>query len=153
MKKLSKIAAVAMFGFAALASNVASAGSATGSFNVNINLTASCSIGAISDVTLAYTSFGAATLATTTANVTCTNQLPYTLSLSAPIATDPTVNIAYTTALTGVVPIAGNGNAQPVTITVSAIAGQAGTCATVGGSCSNAATLAVDKVQTLTVTW
>ena len=154
MKKLSKIAAVAMFGIAALASNVANAGSASGSFNVNINLTSSCSIGAIADVTLAYTSFqpGIASVATS-ANVTCTNLLPYTLSLSTPIASDPTVAIAYTTAFTNTPPTAGTGAAQAVGITVSAVNGQAGTCSTPGGACTNAATAALDKVQTLTVSW
>ena len=152
MKKLSKIAAVAMFGIAALASNVVNAASpATGTFNVNINLTASCSIGTIPDVTLAYTSFGGAVSAPTTANVKCTNLLPYALSLSPAPATDDVVNIAYTTALTGTVPTAGSGGDQPVTITVSAIAGQAGTCSTIGGICNN--TTATNKVQTLTVSW
>jgi spore coat protein U-like protein len=157
MKKLSKIAAVAMFGFAALASNVASAASPqTGSFNVNINLTASCSIASpIADVTLNYTSFGALVSQNTTANVTCTTSLPYGIGLDSVGVTDSAVGIAYT--ITGVsagTPTTGQtgtGIAQAYVMTVEAAAGQSGTCAAVGGSCNNSA--ATNKVRTLTVSW
>ena len=157
MKKLSKIAAVAMFGIAALASNVANAaGSASGTFNVNINLTSSCSIASpVSDVTLAYTSFGAAVSASTTANVTCTNGLPYGIGLDSIATTDDVVAIAYT--ITGVAAGApttgqtGSGSAQAYTMMVTAGAGQSGTCATIGGFCTNS--LATNKLRTLTVSW
>jgi hypothetical protein len=157
MKKLSKIAAVAMFGFAALASTVANAASpATGTFNVNINLTASCSIASpIADVTLNYTSFGAAVTASTTANVTCTTGLPYGIGLDSISTSDDAVAIAYTiagvpagTPTTGQT---GSGTAQAYLMTVSAIAGQSGLCATAGGSCNNSG--ATNKVRTLTVSW
>jgi hypothetical protein len=156
MKKLSKIAAVAMFGFAALASAVANAASPqTGTFNVNINLTAACSVAAITDVTLAYTSFGSLVSAPTTANVTCTNGLPYGIGLDSVSTVDDVVAIAYT--ITGVAagaPTAGqtgSGTAQAYVMTVSAAAGQSGTCTAVGGSCNNS--LATNKIRTLTVSW
>ncbi len=155
MKKLTQIAAVAAFGIAALSASVANAATnVTGTFNVNINLTAACSVGTIADVTLAYTSFqtGIAS-APTSAAVTCTNTLPYTVSLSTPDPLgDSVVGIIYTTAITGTPPTAGNGSAQTINISVSAAAGQSGTCATTPpGTCSNSA--ATNKLQTLTVTY
>lgn len=151
MKKLSKIAAVAMFGFAALASNVASAGSATGTFNVNINLTAACTLAAMTGPTLSYTSFQTTVASgTVAASATCTNNLPYSLALDSTSVTDTDTGIAYT--ITGVPAssLTGNGLAQAFTMTVSAAAGQAGTCGT--GACTNTM-LNTNNLRTLTVSW
>jgi hypothetical protein len=158
MKKLFKIAAVAMLGFTALVSSGVNAATATGTFNVNINLTALCTVATIGDVTLNYTSLGAEQTGNTSASITCTNGVPYTLSLSTPPATDAITGIAYTTALTGTIPAAGTGSAQSVAITVTAAAGQAGNCIAPGtwtaSVCSNGtAAQNAGKVQTLTVTY
>jgi hypothetical protein len=158
MKKLSKIATVAMFGFAALVSSGANALTATGTFNVNINLTASCTVGTIADVTLNYTSLGLVQTGSTSAAITCTNGVPYTLALSTPPASDAITAIAYTTALTGTIPTTGTGGAQSVAITVTAAAGQAGDCIAPGAwassVCANGSVAQnPGKVQTLTVTY
>ena len=157
MKKLTQLAAVAMFGFAALASTTANALQATGTFNVNINLTASCTVGTIADVTINYTSNQTTAVGpiATTAAVTCTTGVPYTVLLSAAPASDDITGIVYTTAITGTPPSVGNGAAQTVNIAVSAAANQAGGCTAPGAFaasvCANTASL--NKVQTLTVTY
>lgn len=151
MKKLSKIAAVAMFGFAALTSSVASAGSNSGSFNVNINLTATCTLAAMTGPTLAYTSFQTTNASgTVAAGATCTTNLPYSFSLDATTVTDTDTGIQYS--ITGVPsgPQTGSGTAQPFTMTVTAQNGQAGSCNT--GSCTNTV-LNTNNVRTLTVSW
>lgn len=165
MKKLTKIAAVAMFGFAALASTTANAIQAQGSFNVIINLTASCTVASpISNVTIAYTANQAAAVGplSTTANVTCTTGVPYNVSLSASTASvnstttlDDITGITYTTAFSGATARTGTGSAQPVNFTVDAAGSQVGTCNSpgtfVGSVCAN--TLSLNRQQTLTITY
>ncbi len=158
MKKFTKIAAVALFGFTALGSTIVNAaGTTSGTFNVNITLNASCSIAtAITDMSFTYDSFVAASaIVGTTANVTCTSGLPYGIGLDAVSVTDNAVQIAYT--ITGV-PLGaptsgqtGNGIVQAYTLTPAATAGQGGACGTAGGICIN--TAATNKLRTLTVSW
>lgn len=141
MNKFSKIAAVAMFGFATMGANAAAA---TGSFDVIINLTPTCSVSSGSAVTLAYTSFqtGAAT-GSSSLNIKCTNTLPYTAALS---GTTTIAGIAFTVTPAATLPTAGTGANQAVTLNVSAAADQSGTCAVAAG-CTGTET------QTLTVTY
>lgn len=130
---------------------VATAATATGTFNTNITLTSGCSInGAISDISLTYTSFqGAASTGTTSFNVRCTNTLPITsVALDSTSITDDAVNLAYTLGLTGV-PTTGNGTNQAVTVTATVASGQSGTCAS--ASCNNST--ATNKTRTVTITY
>ena len=130
---------------------------ATGTFNVVINLTSKCEINStnaatgavISDLTFAYTSFQTtSSTASTGFNVRCTNSLPYSLALSGSSVTDTAVDLAYTLALSAATGT-GNGADQAFTVTGNMAAGQAGTCAT--ATCSN--TAATNKTKTLTVTY
>lgn len=117
-------------------------------FNVTVNLTSVCSItSAPTPVAFNYTSLGAA--ATPTAGsgafqVTCTNNLPYTMALDATSGTFTTVNLAYTLGLSAAGGT-GSGAAQSYTVTGGMAAGQSGTCAT--------ATCADTSARTLTVTY
>jgi spore coat protein U-like protein len=140
MNKFSKIAAVAMFGFAAMGANAAVA---TGTFDVTINLTPTCSVSTGTNVALNYTSFGAAQSGSTSLNIKCTNTLPYTAALS---GVTTIAGIAFTVTPAAALPTAGTGANQTVALDVSAIAGQSGTCAAAAG-CTGTAT------QTLTVTY
>ena len=156
MKKL--IIAVAI-GAAGLQFPATEAANSNTQFDVTINLTSACNIGAIAAVDFAYTSFqgGAQPSTGGTFNLTCTNTLPYTFGLQAgsgaavpPGAasigvTDNAVNLAYT--LTAPAGATGNGLAQAKTIAGSMGASQSGNCLT--AACSNAA--ATNKTQTLIV--
>jgi spore coat protein U-like protein len=155
MKKLAIL--VAALGAVGLGSGVSEAANTSGTFNVNITLTSTCTLGAVSAVNFAYTSLGAAQSATGGGfNVTCTNSFPYTFGLqagngpavppgSATInVTDNGVNLNYslgTSAAGGT----GNGSAQAYSVTGTMGAGQSGTCT--GATCTNAA--ATNAVQTL----
>jgi Spore Coat Protein U domain len=143
MNKFSKIAAAAMFGFAAMGANAAVA---TGTFDVIINLTPTCSVSTGTNVTLNYTSFQAApATGSSTLNIKCTNTLPYTAVLS---GTTTINDVAFTVTPAAALPTAGTGADQAVVLNVSAAGGQSGTCALAApGVCSGTAT------QTLTVTY
>jgi spore coat protein U-like protein len=159
MKKiaLSSIAAAAMIAIVTPSAQAVSPASAT--YNVIINLTSECTVATTGNITLNYTAGGAAQTGTTTANVTCTNTLPYTLSMNgAPTAgvyslTDVPTGLNYTVAFnalgTGGVDVAGTGSgiAQGITIGANITAGQMGTC--VGATCSNGA----GAVQTVFVSY
>lgn len=127
------------------------AATATATFNVNITLTSKCIVDTSSAaVNFTYTSFQT-TAATSTGGavaVSCTNSLPYTLSLSNTSATDDALNLAYTLALSAGSGT-GNGAAQAFTVTGTMAAGQAGTCSS--ATCVN--TAATNKTKTLTVTY
>lgn len=150
MNKLLSLIALALISVATLPVQAATA---TGQFDVTINLTSSCRYVKTSDVTFNYTSFQAAAQAQTTAGgftVQCTKTLPYTLALDSTSVTDDAVDLAYTLALSAAGGT-GNGNAQAYSVTGSIAAGQAGQCATAGGACSN--TAATNKTRTLTITY
>ena len=117
------------------------AANTSGSFNVTVNLTAACSLGAINGITFNVTSFGAvAPLAATEGEfqLTCTNTLGYTFGLT--IAPGPAavpgsafidvtdVGIAYR--LTAPAADSGSGVAKTHKIGTVIAAGQGGTCAT-----------------------
>ena len=150
MKKLILVIAL---GIAAIAALPVQAATATGQFDVTINLTSACKYVKTSDVVFDYTSFQTGAQAQTTSGaftVQCTKTLPYTLALDSTAVTDDAVDLAYTLALSAAGGT-GNGNAQAYTVTGSIAAGQAGKCATAGGACSNSA--ATNKTRTLTITY
>ena len=150
MKKLILVIALGLAGIATLPAHAATA---TGNFDVTINLTSTCKYAKTSDVVFNYTSFQASAQAQTTAGgftVQCTKTLPYSLSLDSTAVTDDAVDLDYTLALSATSGT-GNGNTQAYSVTGSIAANQAGKCSTVGGSCSNAA--ATNKTRTLTITY
>lgn len=101
-------------------------------FPVAIHSRATCSISAPpGNIVFNYTSFGAAVNANTTVGATCTNLLPYTLTLDS--ATGTLLGMNYSLALSASSGT-GNGAQQSYTISGTMAAGQAGTCAT--GSCT-----------------
>lgn len=156
MKKLA--VAVAALGAVALGSSVAEAANTSGTFNVNITLTSTCTLGTVSAVNFAYTSAQGGAQAGTGGgfNVTCTNSFPYTFGLQAGngaavppgastiAVTDNAVNLNYSLGLSAAGGT-GNGSAQAYNVTGTMGANQSGTCAT--ASCTNAA--ATNAVQTL----
>jgi hypothetical protein len=123
----------------------AHAGTATGNFNVTVNLTSKCEITAgPADVAFTYTSFQT-TAATGTGgaySVRCTNTLPYSMSLDATAGT--VSGLGYSLGLSAAT-ATGNGAAQSFGVTGSMVSGQAGTCAT--GTCSGT------DARVLTVTY
>ena len=151
MKKLLSLLALAMVSVATLPVQAATA---TGNFDVNINLTSACIYTKTSDVAFSYTSFQATAQAQTTAGgltVKCTNLLPYTLALdTAGSYTDLAVNLAYTLALSAAGGT-GNGADQTYSVTGSIPANQSGNCATLGGACNNSSS--TNKQRTLTISY
>jgi hypothetical protein len=157
MKKL--IFAVALV--AALIGAPARAATTTTTFPVNITLTSACAVTtAPTSVSFTYTSMQttAAPATGTSVGITCTNSLPYSVSLAtAPgngyNVTDAATNLAYTLTLNGTAADltgqTGTGAAQTVSIGGSMAANQAGTCNT--ASCTNAAS--TNLTQTLTITY
>ena len=153
MKKILLASATALGLFFGLPSQAATT---TGTFNVNITLTSVCTLGTITDVAFAYTSFQNTAVAGTGGgfNVTCTPGLQYTMALTTTNGggtadvTDDAVNLAYTLAVPATTQT-GTGAAQAFTVTGTMAANQAGTCATT--TCTNAA--ASNRGKTLTVTY
>lgn len=103
------------------------AATATGNFDVTINLTGVCQITTSpAPLTLDYTSLGAAVSATTSYAVTCTSGASYTMALDSAGGTGANTGLAYTLALTDASGT-GDGTAKSHTITGSIAAGQGGT--------------------------
>ena len=150
MKKI--LALIALAASLATLSLNAQAASSTGTFNVVINLTSACVYTKTADVTFNYTSFQAAAATATPGGFTlqCSNTLPYTLALDFTSVTDQATNLAYTVALSAASGT-GTGIAQSYSVTGSMASGQAGTCAALGGSCTNATS--TNRTRTLTITY
>jgi len=159
MKKL--VLAAALFSGVGISTWVAQAASTSGTFNVNVALTSSCSLSAITALDFTYTSFQGVVANATGGGftVSCTNTLPYSFGLNAGgtasppgtatiTVTDNVVNLQYTIA-TSAASGTGNGAAQSYNVTGTMASGQSGTCAT--ASCTNAT--ATNKTQTLNVTF
>jgi hypothetical protein len=155
MKKIALIAAMGLMGMGS-----AMAQTATGNFNVQVNLTPVCQVttntnaGATgtSDLIFNYTSFGVAQNPSSTFNVRCTNTLPYTVTLDGAGfgGTTTVLGLDYVLSLTppAVSPNVGTGAQQTYTINGSMIAGQSGTCALANPAvCSNT------TARTLTVSY
>lgn len=155
---MKKLVLATLLGAAALQTGVTEGASTSGTFNVTITLTSTCTMSAVSPVDFAYTSFQGSAQNSTGGGytITCTNSLPYTFGLQAGTAaptppgtatinvTDNAVNLAYqlgTSAVGGT----GNGAAQSYNVTGTMASGQSGSCAT--ASCAN--TAATNKTQTL----
>ena len=95
---------------------------------ISINTAAVCSMTTVPNIALAYTAFStAAVTATTTFGVTCSSALAYTVALDR--TSDVAVGINYAVALSSLGGT-GTGAQQNYTVTVTAAADQAGTCAT-----------------------
>ena len=156
MKKMILVGVLALA--SALLGFQTRAQTATGTFDVVINLTSKCEINStatatgavVTNLTFNYTSFqiAAATGAGGGFNVRCTNTLPYTMALDNSGATDNAVQLAYTLGLSAV-GATGTGVNQPHSVTGSMAGGQAGNC--VGGVCNNS--VATNKTKTLTITY
>jgi hypothetical protein len=169
MKKLALIAALGLMGMgSAMAQSTA-----TGNFNVVINLVGKCEINStnaptgavISDITMNYTSFQTtAATGSTNFNVRCTNNLPYSIGLNTTGDTDNAVNLLYTLnlsatsahtpgnngSLTG---LTGNAGNQTYYVHGTIASGQAGNCATFSGSpasCDNSTATNRGRVVTIT---
>ena len=115
-----------------------------GTFPVKIITPATCTISAIPNITLAYGDAFRLTpaTATTSAPVTCSNQLPYTIAVSPTSGVSAGINYSLSLPSSGT----GTGAVQNIIITATAPAGQAGTCTT--SSCTGA-----PQPHTLTVTY
>lgn len=139
-KQLKLLAAAATIAFGS--ANAATTGPTN--FNVVVNLTSSCSISAVSDVTFTYTSFQAGPAVATPGNftVSCTNGVPYTMALDA--AGGTVIGLNYTVALSSAGGT-GSGAAQAYTITGGMVGNQGGTC--------GAATCVGTSVRTVTVNY
>lgn len=144
-KRLLAAAAVASI-FAGM-STANAASTAPQGFNVTVQLTAVCTIGAISDVAFTYTSNQAAAASSTGGNfnVTCTNQLPYTLAMDA--STGSVSGLTYNLALSSTTGT-GSGAAQAYQVTGTIAGSQGGNCPTpTAGVCSGT------SARTLTVSY
>lgn len=157
MKKLG-FAALALL--AAFIAAPAQAATTTTTFPVNITLTSACAVTtAPTAVAFTYASnqATAATATGTSVGITCTNTLPYTVSLAPTVAgytiTDQATNLIYTLTLNGTAADltgqVGTGAAQTVAIGGTMAANQSGTCAT--ATCQN--TASTNKTQTVTITY
>ncbi|MFM9879132.1 MAG: hypothetical protein ACKVOO_01815 [Burkholderiaceae bacterium] len=128
MKQLHKLLAIAAIGATTLAASLpAQALTATGSFDVQVNLFPRCIV-TIPTTTLVlnYVSFQTSASSNTLAyTVQCTNLLPYDMSLSNTTLTALDLPVTLAVPATGT----GDGTATSYNITGSIIAGQSGTCA------------------------
>jgi spore coat protein U-like protein len=118
-------------------------GSSLGTFPVSVYSPASCTMTtAPGTLTFNYTALGGVANASTPFALTCTNQLPYTLTLDA--TTDVVIGLQYTLSIATPSAV-GTGSLQNNTINGVMPAGQAGACA--GANCSGS------QIRTLTVTY
>ena len=142
-KRLATATAIAFASmFAAIPA--AQAATATGNFNVTVNLTSMCEVVSAADVAFTYTSFQG-TAATGTGggvSIRCTNTLPFTVALDSTSGTVAGLN--YTLGLSAASGT-GNGAAQSFTVSGSMASGQGGTCAS--SSCAGT------DARVLTVTY
>jgi spore coat protein U-like protein len=140
-------------GLTALVSHPAQAATATGNFDVNINLSSACSYTKISDVVFDYSSMQPTPAKPTIPGaftVKCTARLPYTLELdNGGLYTDEATRLNYSLDLNAKSGT-GAGVPQPFTVSGSIPAGQGGNCAT-GGACNNVAS--ANKQRTLIISY
>jgi spore coat protein U-like protein len=151
------------------AMGVQAAGTDAKTFNVNINLTAACTVTPAGDINVNYLSFGPLVTGAgvqTTVGIQCTNLLPYRVALDLGSGgsrlgnlytyDDAVVGLRYRLALTGSALNllgrgTGNGLVKTVNVQALLLGGQGGVCATPGGACSNAGNAA--RLRTMTVSW
>jgi spore coat protein U-like protein len=150
---------------------VQAAGTDAKTFNVNINLTAACTVTPAGPINVTYLSFGPVVTgagAQTTVAVRCANLLPYSVALdigsggsaitpSVYTYSDSAVALGYSLSLSGgglntvFGTNTGNGLAQNITVQATLAGGQGGTCSAPGGACSNTSNAA--RLRTMTVSW
>ncbi len=163
MKKLGFAASVLLA--AVISASAQAAAPITATFPVNITLTSACKVTtAPAAMNFAYTSLQTtASTASTTVGITCTNTLPYSVSLATLPGngynvTDAATGLAYTLTLAAgastpaaadLTGQAGTGAQQTVNIGGSMAANQAGTCN--AASCTNAGS--ANLTQTVTITY
>ena len=139
---------------ATLIAGPALAATTTATFPVNIILTSACAVTtAPTAVAFTYTSMQttAATATGTSVGITCTNTLPYSVSLAPTVAgytiTDQLTNLTYTLTLNGTAADltgqTGNGAVQTVAIGGTMAASQAGTLET--ANCPNTGSAQQDQ--------
>lgn len=136
----------------------------TASFTATVTINPYCKFStAPGAVSFSYNSLQTtAAAASSSFGISCTNLLPYSVSLDLYSVTDSAVNLAYTlnlgqsirpagSAYSPGAPLSavGNGTAQTISIDGSMAAGQAGTCNL--ATCTNAAS--TNNVRTLTITY
>ncbi len=144
MNKLSKIAAATLICIAALNPTITNAATATGTFDVTVNLTPTCIVTVGENVNLTYTSFQTtASTGTSIALVKCTHSLPYSLSMSGPTTVS---GITFTSVIGESDDGAGSGTNLPFQVTITAAAGQSGICSSNTGCTGTVA-------QTIVVTY
>lgn len=132
--------------YASLVGTNAHAATATGNFDVTINLTSGCKIDtSATGLTMEYVAFGSEVTASTSVKVTCTDQLGYLLALDGN-TTNNVTGLTYTLDMP-VTDGTGNGLEQTYAVDATIAAGQAGACPTTGTGCSGTDT------RTLTVTY
>ncbi|MFM7024570.1 MAG: spore coat protein U domain-containing protein [Limnohabitans sp.] len=110
---------------------------ATGNFDVQVNLYPKCVLTAPSALQLHYVSFQTtASTRSADVNVKCTNGLPYTVSLGGSSGNSGSlVGLNYTVSL-DTPGGTGNGNDQAIALTGTVAANQSGTCTTSQGGTS-----------------
>jgi spore coat protein U-like protein len=160
---MKRVILAAVVSAAALVAPAAQAQSTSGTFNVNITLTAACTLTAgPADLSFNYTSLqgGAAAAAGGAFSVSCSNGLPYTFGLQAGTGaptppgaatinvTDAALNLDYTLG-TSAAGGTGSGAAQNYSVTGTMGASQAGNCAV--SPCNNAGS--ANRIHTLIVNY
>lgn len=139
MRSFSKIlSSLAVLGALLTSGPQALALTATGNFDIQVNLFPKCEITVPgSPLALNYVSFQtSASTNNAEFSIRCTNTLPYALSLSGTSGASGTlVGLAYSLAL-GSPSGTGNGSTQTVSVTGTVAANQGGTCSTAQTSTS-----------------
>lgn len=141
----------------------AQAATATGNFNVTINLTSACQISTPpGNITLNYTAFGPAADEYSPFAVHCTDGLPYTLSLGNSAAYAGTLvgvnyELSLLSGLSGTTEVASGTTATSSPITAGATAADYRVRASIaggqGGSCGTGTCSATSANHTLTISY
>jgi spore coat protein U-like protein len=151
---MKNVLIAALLGLGLAAHGSAFAADRTQNFNVLVSLTPACVLNAVSNITFNYTGMqvSAATGSGGTFSIQCTTNLPYSFSLDADAGGVPGTYQDSSTLLnyTLTTPSAGTGNSsvQPLSLTATMPANQAGSCP-MGSACTNGA----GTTRTLTITY
>jgi hypothetical protein len=149
---MRKLVLATTLGLSGLFTLPAHALTASGAFDVTVNLYPKCELTVASPtLTLNYVSFQTSdSVNTMGASVKCTNTLPYTLSVlnggGAAAASGTLAGLNYTLSVPA--PGPGTGAAQAFNVTGTIAAGQGGTCATANTATTGAQTASVTGAST-----
>jgi spore coat protein U-like protein len=165
---MKKFAYLAIAAASLMASGAFAQTTATGNFNVVINLTSKCEINStttspatIADLTMDYTSYQTtAATGSTNFNVRCTRDLPYSIALDQTLQLDSSLRLLYTLGLStsaihdparvSTLPgLVADGNNQTYYVHGTIPANESGACAT--ATCDNSA--ATNRRRTITVSY